>query len=283
MKHVTFLSFLLILSAACSVLQNAGPKEIVITVLDKKTNLPVDSALVTFTTIVEARDVFPEVKYTDVSGRCRFFITPNPAAQYQANTSKKGLLSYFDAENVNLVGSFAFVNEKTDKNLVLYLTSDSMNHINYWKKNTVRYEIDSLVCLLKSNAYPLRSEFPLMLWQDIPELLANGNNKSLVNKYPVPVYSSGYSQECYMGIVSLWFIESVRIAELKKTWDPLEKFPSQTPSLRYKDNPELIPDSGEIMEKVYQAYKNWWEKIKDTGKENGCKINPLEKTNLEWR
>ena len=68
----------------------------------------------------------------------------------------------------------------------------------------------------------------------------------------------------------------------KNLYNPYEEFPSMTPALRYKDNPELMANTLVSMEKAYQAYKSWWEKIKNMDKEQGCQINPLENTGLEW-
>jgi hypothetical protein len=283
MKPVICLLIMMIAAVGCSVNPTVKSKEIRITVMDKKTKLPVDSAQVSFITIVDGKDVYPEVKYTDTRGRCCFSITHNPSAQYQVNTTKKGLLSYFDADYIKLIRSYAIIDEKTDNNIVLYLTSDSLNHINYWKKITVRYAINTLIDLLKSNAYPDRSRFPLLVWSDIPELLTIGTSRTLITNYPISLLSSSYAKECYLGIISLWFIESARITELKKAYDPMEKFPSLTPSLRYIDKPELTPDNDALIDKAYEAYKTWWDKVKTMDKQQGCRINPLENTGLEWR
>ncbi len=268
---------------SCSVKPAIKPREIRITVFDKNTSLPVDSASVTLITMVDARDIYPETKYTDGSGHCSFMVTPNPSGEYQVRTEKKGLIPWFDAGYASLIRSVSNINIKTDRNIVLYLTSDSMNHISFWKNRAVRYSADSLVYLLKSDKFPLRSEFPVLLWEDIPGLLSIGNSRTLISKYPISALSSSYSKECYLGIIALWFIESARITELKETWNPSEKFPSLTPALQYSDRPGMSPENSEIIDKVFNAYKNWWEKVKSMDKKEGSKLNPLEKTGLEWR
>lgn len=281
MKQIFFFLMLIMLGMACSAQQKVKHRVIRITVLDKNTGLPIDSAKVITSMMVDSRDVVVDVKYTNKYGRCSFSIDANPLASGRVGTFKKGFIGFFDGNYVDMDRSFAFVN-KTDKNIVLYLTSDSMNHINYWKKITIRYDIDTLVNLLKSNTYPDRSAFPLLFWEDIPKLLTIGNDSTLINNFPISVISSSYMKECYLGIISLWFIESFRITELKKISSPWEKFPSQTLTLRYISKPELTPNNIETMERAYQAYKSWWEKIKNMDKEQACKINPLENTGLEW-
>jgi hypothetical protein len=281
MKQVLFFLMLMMLGVACSAQQKVKHRVIRITVLDKNTGLPIDSAKVIMSMMVDARDVVEYVKYTNQSGRCSFSIDANPLASGRVGTFKKGFIGFFDGNYVDLERSFAFLN-KTDKNIVLYLTSDSMNHINFWAKRTIRYDPDTLINLLKSNTYPDRSAFPLLFWEDIPKLLTIGNNNTLINNFPRSVISSGSIYECYLGIISLWFIESTRLTMLKKAFEPLEKFPSLLPELLDKSKPGLRQNNIETMEKAYQAYKTWWKKVKDMDKEQGCKINPLENTGLEW-
>jgi hypothetical protein len=278
-----FFLIIMILIVACSVQPRSKQRIFRITVLDKTNNLPVDSAQVVFTSIVESRDVNIEVKYTNAAGKCSFPVNPDPRAQYQFGASKTGFLSYFDEADIDLVKSHAFVYEKTGENIILYVTSDSLNHVNYWEKNAIRYDIDTLVSVLKSDKYPHRSSLPVLGWKDIPGLLAIGNDSTLITNFPVSVLSSFSPGKCYLGIVALWFIESARITELKKISDPAEKFPSMTPAMRYRGNPDLPPNSHEMLGKAFKAYKDWWEKNKNLKPEQGSKSNPLEKINLEWR
>ena len=281
MKQVFIFLMLMMLGMACSAQQKVKHRVIRITVLDKNTGLPIDSAKVIMSMMVDARDVVSDVKYTNQYGRCSFSIDANPLASGRVGTFKNGFVGFFDGNYVDLDRSFAFVN-KTDKNIVLYLTSDSMNHINFWDKRTIRYDPDTLINLLKSNTYPDRSAFPLLFWEDIPKLLTIGNNRTMINNYPISIISSGSTKDCYLGIVSLWFIESARITVQKNLYNPYEEFPSQGPDLVYKNMPGSKVNSPETMEKAYQAYKSWWEKIKNMDKEQGCKINPLENTGLVW-
>jgi hypothetical protein len=290
MKRIFVFLVLTILAGACSVTRQAKSVTYKITVIDKKTNAPVDSARVVLISVVDYRNIYKYVNYTDAHGRCSFFLDYNPSAQYRVGSMKQGYTDYFDESYADLDRSFSSINEKTGNSVKLYLTSDTLNHRNFWASRATRYDIDTLISLLKSNCYPLRSEFPLLVWEDIPELLAVGNSRTVINKYPVNVAFSGYPKDCYLGIVALWFIESIRIATLKNAVNPNEKFPSLTPSLRdlkrfshgyLNDNEPSAPS--ETMEKAYQVYLRWWEKVKSLDKDNACRIDPLEFTMLEWQ
>ncbi len=283
MSKMPFILLLAFATFACSTSRKSKPDVITVTVIDQNGGTPVDSARVILTSVVDARDVFECVQFTDKQGYCRFSRDYNPLAQYQVRTIKKGLVGYFDSSYPELDRSFSFLNEKTGNNITLYLTSDSLNHEHFRASHTRRFEADSLVSLLKSNTYPLRSEFPLLLWDDIPALLAYGNSRIEINKYPISVLSSSYTKKCYLGIICLWFIESDRIALQKKLSGPAGKFPSLTPQLQYKAEVSSVANSSEIMEFGWQAYTKWWNTVKGMGEEQGCKINPLEGTNLEWR
>lgn len=284
MKQIFVLMILVFFLGACSITRKSKPDVFQITVIDKENNSLIDSAQVVLTSVIDSREVHKDIKYTDKYGLCRFSTDYNPLAQYQVRTEKNGYLGYFDGSYSLLDRALAFIDKKNGNDIVLYLTSDTTNHNNYWASVTTRYEIDTLINLLKSNQYPLRSAFPLLLWEDIPELLAIGNDSILINKYPVSVASSSYQRDYYLGIIALWFIESIRITELKNTLNPNEKFPSLTPSIHYTGvgNPDPGSNSIEIMKKAYQAYFTWWDKVKIMDKEHACKINPMENTNMEW-
>jgi len=282
MKQVFFFLMLIMLGVAVSAQQKAKHRTIRITVLDKKTGLPVDSAKVIMSMMVDATDLGTDVKYADQNGRCSFQVDANPLASGRAGAFKKGFIGYFDDNLLDMDRSFASINDKTGKDLVLYLTSDTMNQVNFWAKRTVRYDPDTLIRLLKSDSYPRRSDFPLLLWQDIPKLLVIGNDQTKITRFPRSIISSGSLNECYLGIISLWFIESARITILKKVTVPFQKFPSMLPVLYDKSRPALGQNSIETMQKAYKAYKAWWEKVKNMNQEQACKIDPLENTGLEW-
>lgn len=196
---------------------------------------------------------------------------------------KKGFTGYLDATYPDLDRAVSFINGKTGSNIDLWLTSDTLNHRNFWLLHAAKFDIDTLINLLESNRYTLRSEIPLLAWEDIPKLLAIGNNKSLINKYPISPVSSGYAKDCFTGIVALWFIESARITGEKRSPAPSDRFPSLTPTLWHKSDPEMESNTIEIMEQAYQAYFNWWNKVKKLDKDSGSKTDPFAGTDLEWR
>jgi hypothetical protein len=282
MKNLFLFLILPFLAVSCSNERKSIPTHIQVTVMDQKTNSPVDHALVSLITMIDARDVYTTSAVTDASGRCKFRLPDNPRAECQVTASKEGFQAYYDINYANLVRSTAYITEKTGNKIQLWLTSDPKNHETYWTQNTIHFAIDSLVNMLKSDQYPDRSRLPLLEWEEIPELLAIGNNSTLITHYPVSPVSSSMGQERFLGIVSLWFIESARKTELNQTLDPIVRFPSLTPALRYKGNENLQPNSPQIMERAFQAYQAWWNTTKKLDKKEACKINPLENINICW-
>ena len=285
MKRIFVVLVLLIVSGACSVSRKVKPIIFKITVMDKNTSTPVDSAKVIFSMVTEMGDIQQYDKYTDTHGRCSFSVIPAPTAHYRVGSFKKGLTGYYDKSIIDFNRAFSSPTEQTAKDVNLFLTSDTLNNRKFWESQETRYEIDTLITLLRSNKYPLRSSFPILLWEDIPELLAIGNSSHLIDKYPVSVVSSSSQKDCYLGIVSLWFIESIRITALKNTFAPNEKFPSYIPSLRYttsSENKDSTVNSSGIMVDACKAYRLWWDKVKGLDKKDTCRINPFENTNLAW-
>jgi hypothetical protein len=56
-----------------------------------------------------------------------------------------------------------------------------------------------------------------------------------------------------------------------------------TPNLSVKESAGMNANSALIMEQGYRAYQEWWNKVKNMNPAEGCRINPLENTNLDWR
>lgn len=284
MKKLYEIVTLLMILSSCTVLTRTNKDLFKITVLDKENNSPIDNAMVILATIVDARDVYLDTIYTNKQGKCKFKVNYPDPAQYQVRTVKDGLLGYYEKGYADLTRASSVINAETGNNITLYLTSDLLNHYNFWNSRLIRYETDTLIHILKANRYPLRSEFPLLLWQDIPALLAIGNSRTVIDKYPISVVSSISQEDCYLGIVSLWFVESIRITEMNKTIIPSEKFPSLNPLLHYEGttNRDQSTNSIEIMEKAYLEYLTWWNEVKNMEKDSASKINPLANINIKW-
>jgi hypothetical protein len=284
MKNLILFLILAMTIGGCMVNSQNKPRMFQVTVLDAQTNRPVDSALVKLVAMVDARDVYETTLYTDQHGKCRFKVTYPPTAEYQVRASKDGTVAYFDPLAAGADRAGAFVTPQTGNALTLLLTSDLMNHENFWAATTPRYEIKTLITLLQTNQFPMRTGIPLLTWEDIPELLAAGGNTQMIDRYPISPLSSGYSSQCPAGIVALWFVESVRIATLHKTLDPAVRFPNLRPLLREAGSnaDALKANTVEFMGKAFEAYKAWWEEAQNSGKEQACKINPLANTGLEW-
>lgn len=280
MKIYSLVFILLMACIGCSALPKSKTRTIRITVIDKNSNMPVDSAQVNMQTTINDLDFRTAVKYTDKSGKCRISIEKNPALSGMIAACKKGLIGYFDGRFVDLDRSFAKI-KTTTKELTLYLTSDPMNHSNYWKQKAPKYDIDTLIFMLKANKFPDRSNLPLLSWEDIPHLLTIGNSTILINHYPICLISSSSQQDTFLGVVVLWFIESIRISQQSKSYDPLEAFPSWEPVIFNKNPLDDVSITG-AMGIAYNAYLTWWQKAQNMDRDEACKINPLGNTNLTW-
>jgi hypothetical protein len=275
-------SILFFLIAAGITLSAIPGKEIIkITVRDKVSGKAVSHAKVELRGIIDNRDIVEYVEYTDKLGRCSFAVNEGPSAQFVARATAKGLVGYYDSTYSDLDRSIVYINEKTGNRTELWLTTDTLNHEKFWAARATRININRLVQLLKTNQYPSRSEIPLINWNDIPALLAIGNDTTVITRFPVSLLASTIPEKCRVGIVALWFVESARITVLKGTFNPNERFPSMTPTLVMNGNIEMNPV--DAMNQAYLAYKEWWERVKGMKKEEGCNMSPLENTNLEWR
>jgi hypothetical protein len=280
MKTVLLLLVVILLSASGTYAQKLAGKNHVITVIDMKNGLPVKSAEVTLTSITEARDVYTEVKLTDNSGKCGFNIHLLPNTEYGVFAAKKGYVGYLAMDPVKISRYDAAITHDSPKEIKLYLTSDSMHQVEFYRKTEVRYEIPDLIALLKSGNF--HGGIPLLYWNDIPQLLAVGNDMTMISSYPANPLSSSAS-EAPLGMVALWLIESVRIAEGNRLILPWQRFPSLNPVIRNLNDNDISADIPGTMQKVFEVYGKWWESVKKTDSSHGCRVNPLEGTGMCWQ
>ncbi|NOR87952.1 MAG: hypothetical protein GQ527_10110, partial [Bacteroidales bacterium] len=106
---------------------------------------------------------------------------------------------------------------------------------------------------------------------------------TIINRYPVNPISSRSSFDCHVGIVALWFIETIRLTEQDNSTSRL-KYPSITPSLMYLGNdPNEYPtNSKELMELAYQEYEKWWKKVEHINRGEASQLDPLKGTKIFW-
>ena len=213
MKFLLYNILIVIIILSCSNEEAIKSREIKITVINQKTKKPIENSLVQLTTIVNGTDIYIDSNYTDSTGNCKYLIQFIPKAYSKIRAMKDGYIDYFECDTTDFNKAAIWLTKNINENIILFLTSDTMNHINYWKKISVRFEIDMIIHLLKTKQY--RYHIPQLYWEDIPVLLAVGNDTTMVMNVPQNPVSSRLYNKTYLGIVALWFIESIRITEKK--------------------------------------------------------------------
>jgi len=287
LKQINILLTILIFGWCCATGQKTANKKITVTVIDANNNEPIDSATVTLKILKSnGKDIWHEIKHTTGNGECRFSIEVGESDRYTIYTKKKGFFPYYNIEENGNLESLKDITRTTGNKMILLLTSDSLHQVNYWDSRTPHYQIDTLIQLLRTDNYKPGGwpAMPKLDWEDVPKLLGIGNDSTKITNFPRNGLSSYHQKDCYLGVVSLWLIESIRITEERKLFRPMERFPSGNARLREKDDPHLrhAPDSIETMEAAYHAYNTWWEAVKNMNKKDACKIDPLSETTLRW-
>lgn len=225
-----------IVGLSCSEEQKVLTKQINISLIDIVYDLPIDSAKVTLTSIVGAKDIYTDIEYTNSNGLCSFSFEFKPATDYRITAQKDEYWDYLVDDSTNISKSSIRIKEDTEKNQILFLSSDSNQNNEFWRSKMPRYEIDSLIAMLKSNTY--NSRFPLLLWEDIPGLIKVANDTTLISNFPTNSLSSFSQKECYVGVLSMWLIESIRITETKGLYSISGNFPSLNPILINRNSEE---------------------------------------------
>ena len=284
MKYFYLLS-LAILVSSCGIFKRTYYHEYVVTVIDDYKGIPIDSAEVKLVILKDNVNLIDEVYYTDSSGKCEFKIASPIPSHNHLVISKPGYCKHLSLNNEERIPWYISIHEKTPKELTYKLTSDSLNHYKYFKVNRPRDEIDEFLEMLRINQFPQQRTLPQLKWDDIPSLLNTGMDTTIINRYPVNPISSLSSTECYMGIVTLWFVECIRLTEQQGEYATRVLYPSQTPFLLYT-NSDLYNypgNSKELMELAYTEYYSWWQKAKHMDRTEACKIDPLKDSKVKWK
>jgi hypothetical protein len=283
---LTFLIFVVVfIGHSCSSGQKTNKQEISIKVIDKESNKPIARALVILTSIIDGNDIIKDSMYTDSNGFCALRYEDKINIRSGITAQKTGYISYYALDSINFNKSSITISNTTINDIMLYLTTDSLNHVNYWKKLTIRYDIDTLIQALKVDKYrKIKTHgLPLLVWEDIPKLLEIADDTTRITYFPQNPVSSLLQTRSYLGVISMWMIESIRITEEKGIVDPFSKFPSLNPilKLRLMDVKPTLTEK-QKMDLAFNAYIKWWNRIKNLDKKEGSKIDPFEGSNIGW-
>lgn len=286
MRQISISIVVLALNLSCSSAQEVITKSINLTVIDEKRNTPVDSAQVIFTSIVETKDIHKVTRYTNSLGQCTFSFEYKQGTSYEIWARKRGYFRYLTDDAGSVCKSNISITDSTKEKITLYVTSDPLQNSNYWKQKAIRYNIDTLIQLLRENQYYTVKSFglPLLIWEDIPKLLEISDDTTLLTSFPRNGISSYMQKECYLGVISMWLIESIRITEEKGIYDPFENYPSLNPIIRQKNRKEFSYATTNIKEMrlASHIYMDWWKKVEHLNNKEACKTDPFRNADIGW-
>ena len=122
----------------------AKHKKFIVTVLDKKTEKPVWYAQVVTTTFQNGSKISSETKTTDTDGKCKFVIDNDDSYQYNLLTTKVGYFPCPSQDANNDKVSEKILLPDNEKDVVLYLSSESNNGEASLKSKQVATNPDSV-------------------------------------------------------------------------------------------------------------------------------------------
>jgi hypothetical protein len=283
-KNFLFVFFLLLSFLATGNLFSQKQKVTVI-VFNSVTQKPVENAKVSVHCVKDATDVSTVEKNTNRNGKCDFLLEFGPSFQYNAGAQKKKFYPCYSTDPSSDRVSMKFITA-LNKNVTLYLAPDSLQLLEYYASLSPVFKIDSLIGILKTDKYP-STLFPALQWEDIPKLLRIANEDGRISHFPRNPASSYDQNKCYLGIVALWMIESIRTCEGKTLIPPHERYPSLFPRLFNVVGDKVDYSSGSkessgMMNKAYNAYLIWWRRTNALDRKEACKFNPLQNSGVSW-
>jgi hypothetical protein len=242
--------------------------------------------MVTLRVIIDTRDLSSETRYTDSRGLCKFKIVTGESIQNGIGARKAGYYPCYSTDSADKEVSIITLSGNPEKDQFLYITYDSTLLLDYYRLITPHYQIDTLITLLRSDSFTPQMQLclPYLTWDDIPKLLAIGNDRTKITTFTRNPISSYYQRDCYLGIYALWLIESIRLSEGKAMLSPFDRFPSQFPILIQNEEGKytMAQNTLEEMETAFEAYKKWWEVAGISDRKEACGMDPFENTHLYW-
>ena len=147
------------------------------------------------------------------------------------------------------------------------------------EKHTDNPDVDTYIDQLISGTYE-SYDLPDFNTTDISALLEYRNETTIITNFPHNPISSFWQQECKLGMIVLWTVESIRAVEINSE-DLIGRFPSQNPVLALRDSPELqMVFDDQSHKEAARAYNDWWNSLQPI--KDKIKTDPLGKTNYRW-
>ena len=142
-------------------------------------------------------------------------------------------------------------------------------------------DVETYIELLKSGQYQL-STLPDFTPEDIPALLAYRNETDNIKVFPRNPISSFYMEDCQLGMLVLWTIESIRAISIQSD-EVVMNFPSLNPILRARDKDELeFISESTTLEEAAAAYQDWWQSNQGKNFTDFHELDPLDGTKYTW-
>ncbi len=158
------------------------------------------------------------------------------------------------------------------------------------KKQTKVDDVELFIEQLISNNY--KADYPPDLnWEDIPKLLEIANSNVVIDRFPRNILSRLYLQDCQVGIVAMWLIDSIRKnhgKRARKAWyiSPMallqDEDDRQTSKERGGGNEYIPVNSDEKLEEAYAAFSTWWQNAQNISISKSKRVNPLSGSGLNW-
>lgn len=146
---------------------------------------------------------------------------------------------------------------------------------------------------LKNNNYV--SDFaPKLSWEDIPALMELAGSTKMLTNFPRNILGRYYIEQCQLGIVAMWLIDSIRKNEGKKprkAWyiSPFPVLKSEGDEKKIEEYMSaghnaniLVRNTDEKLRRAHDSYLNWWMAAQHLKRRKAKRLNPLADTDIKW-
>lgn len=252
-------------------------------VQDKHNTQPLDSTKVFLYSQYQQEAQIPiDSQFTDVEGSANFEFVAQEGLQYFVFAERR----HYQA-TVNESGS-AYENlQQVDPDMIntlyLYLELIPPPDPDRFEKMHAEVSVNEVIAAIKDTSWTW-AFLPRLTWEDIPALLTVGGDTTIIEDYPKHPLTTYKPKSARVGLVALWLIEAIRRMESKGGEIAGNLMPpSRTPILGTRRGNPSGYNSPKQVETAYQAYQQWWEKVKESeDRRKASRENPLLGKGLSW-
>ncbi|RMG71104.1 MAG: DUF4943 domain-containing protein [Bacteroidetes bacterium] len=258
------------------------PLQVRVTVVDRPSAQPIDSAGVVLFRIFQDQDTLVlDTQWTAATGTVTLTWQPETGFAYEAMAFRRHYREVLHPSG-GYYEHWAPVPPEDTSAVVLYLEPIPPPDPERYERMHAEVPLSEVLLTLKTDQWAW-TFLPRLGWDDIPGLLEAGRDTGHVAAYPRHPLSTYRPDSARVGLVALWLIEAIRRREAAGSEAGNLMPPSRAPVLgTRRGNPSGYNTPAQVRQ-AQAAYQTWWDGLQSLeDPRSGARRNPLSGSGYSW-